>query len=109
MKISNLSFIFVILFLTLLIGCTNDKFVEEKKVAWNYLVNQEMSDNANEDLDKASVSEVEVSDDYKLIDETYIGKTVVAVTFEDKENVVIGTPTVLVSSDNKVIGFIPSE
>ena len=40
----------------------------------------------------------------------YVGKEVAAVSFQDKENVVNGTPLILVDLDtNAVVGYMPSE
>ena len=49
-------------------------------------------------------------DSYELLDETYEGKEVLSVSFEDKKNVVVGTPLILVAPDtNEVIGYMLGE
>lgn len=47
---------------------------------------------------------------YEFLDKTYDGKEVLMVSFEDKDNVVLGTPLILVDPiTNEVIGYMPSE
>lgn len=100
----------------LLIGCSkddnaeNDKFNEIRKIAWDF-VNEQGWITADEDWQSAEVKEVVVNDYYELFDESYHGKTVLSVTFLDKENVlVVGTPDILVDPETgSVIGYLPGE
>jgi len=47
---------------------------------------------------------------HELVDESYVGKLVLTVSFEEQGNVVVGTPVVLVDFDtNEVIGYILGE
>ena len=47
---------------------------------------------------------------YELLDKTYEGKEILIVSFEDKENVVVGTPLILIDPNlNEVIGYMPGE
>lgn len=44
------------------------------------------------------------------MDKTYEGREVLLVTFEDKENVVVGTPLILLDSEtNHVVGYMLGE
>ncbi|QOR64963.1 hypothetical protein IM538_14050 [Cytobacillus suaedae] len=81
-----------------------------KEIAWNFLKEKGWNDRANDEWGKASVTKVLVNDDYELVDKSYEGKEVFSVSFEDKENTVVGTPIVLVDADtDRVIGYMPGD
>lgn len=81
-----------------------------KEIAWNFLKEKGWNDSANKERRKATVTKVLVNDDYELVDKSYEGKEVLSVSFEDKENTVVGTPIVLVDADtDRVIGYMPGE
>lgn len=87
-----------------------DPFLKIREVAWNFLKEKGWQDRAKEEWESSTVSEIIINNDYELLDKSYEGKEVLSVTFEDKENVVVGTPKILVDPiANKVIGFIPVE
>ncbi|MGB5946964.1 hypothetical protein [Paenisporosarcina sp.] len=45
-----------------------------------------------------------------MLDTRYEGNEVAAVSFHDKDNVVVGTPLILVDLEtNEVVGYMPSE
>ncbi|MFS0688809.1 hypothetical protein AB1K89_06165 [Sporosarcina sp. 179-K 8C2 HS] len=56
------------------------------------------------------MAETIADDKYVLLDENYDGKEVLVVSFEDIDNVVTGTPSIIVDPNtNEVIGYMPSE
>ena len=80
-----------------------------KKVAWDYLNEQGWSENAK-DSSRAVVKKIVVIDNYELIDSSFEGTEAWSVSFVDKDNVVVGTPTILVDpKTKKVIGYMPGE
>jgi uncharacterized lipoprotein NlpE involved in copper resistance len=104
----------------LLVGCSNQKNEEVKKVtdndseareaAWNFIQEKRWNNNAKGNWQSANVINVIANNNYELLDKTFEGKEVLSVSFEDKENRVIGTPLILIDKDsNKVIGYMPSE
>lgn len=62
-------------------------------------------------MEKSAVIKKMIADkSHELLDESYVGKLVFSVSFEDQDNVVVGTPVVLVDFDtHEVIGYIPGE
>lgn len=113
----NLFLLIVIASLFLLIGCSNNdnvendtEFDEIRKIAWDF-VNEQGWITADEDWQSAEVKEVVVNQHHELFDEAYKGKTVLSVSFLDKENVlVVGTPDILVDPETgKIIGYMPGE
>lgn len=108
------------LLMLFIVGCTNNQHVEEtadadgyenvRKIAWEFIEEQNWSSTAKEDWKSAEVKKIIAEDSYELFHETYVGKEVLAITFEDKENVVVSTPVILVSEEtNEVIGYIAGE
>ncbi|MBM7578151.1 hypothetical protein [Jeotgalibacillus terrae] len=104
----------------LLIGCSGEQdndgqidsgqYLEAKEAAWAYVNEQGWDDNAEEDWRSAEVTEVVASHRYELFEDAYAGKEVLRIQFHDPENVIAGTPAILMDSDtNKVIGYIPGE
>jgi hypothetical protein len=80
-----------------------------RKAAWEYLIAKGWNGTA-EDWNSAVVTKTIASSDFELIDRRYEGQEILSVTFADKENVVIGTPIVLVDElTHKVIGYKPGE
>ena len=80
-----------------------------KKVAWDYLNEQGWSENAK-DSNSAVVKKIVVNDNYELLNISFEGTEAWSVSFVDKDNVVVGTPTILVDpKTNKVIGYMPGE
>ena len=93
---------------------TNDSdkysYEEIKVVAWEFIKEKGWSANTKEDRQGAEVTETIADNSYELLDNNYEGKEVLSVSFEDKENVVIGTPLILVDPTTKeVIGYMSGE
>ncbi|MFC5602395.1 hypothetical protein [Sporosarcina koreensis] len=102
------------------VGCTNNQNVEDKtyadgyesvrKIAWEFIEEQGWNSTAKEDWKSAEVKKIAAQNSYELFNETYVGKEVLAIIFEDKENVVVSTPVILVSEEtDEVIGYIAGE
>ena len=106
--------------IVLVVGCSNnqqigdipdtDSYENVRKIAWAFIAEKGWNDTATDGWKSAKV-EKEIADSrYDLLDKTYEGKEVLSVSFEDKENVVIGTPLILVDPDtNEVIGYMAGE
>ncbi|GAE35973.1 hypothetical protein [Halalkalibacter akibai] len=112
--------VIAVLFAFLLVGCSDNQNIDNqsknyssnnaKKAAWNFIIDQGWDDTAKGNWRDATLLKVIVDDNYKLLDKTYKGKETLSVSFEDKENVVVGTPLILIDTKtNKVIGYRPSE
>lgn len=115
--INKSKWLFLLIILVWVTGCNEvekstgieQSYDDVKKVAWNYLNDQGWSENAK-DSNSAVVKKVVVDDNYELIDSRFEGTEVWSVSFVDKDNVVVGTPTILVDTKtNKVIGYMPGE
>lgn len=86
-----------------------ESYDDVRKVAWDYLNEQGWNKSAG-DWRSAVVLKTVVNDDFELIDKSYLGKEAFSVSFTDKDQVVVGTPTILVDpTTNKVIGHMPGE
>ena len=80
-----------------------------RKIAWDYLNEQGWNENTK-DWQSAVVTKTVVNDDFELIDTNFEGTEAWSVSFVDKDNVVVGTPIILVDpKSNKVIGYMPGE
>ena len=109
-------FLVITVFSTLmLVGCSinqgeTDSYNEVREIAWNFVKEKGWNGTANENWHRAEVKKVVVDNNYELLDKTYEGKEVFSVSFEDKENSVVGTPLILIEPNtSKVIGYMPSE
>lgn len=81
-----------------------------REIAWNFLEKRGWSDSAKEEWKSAAVTKIIVNKDYELLDKNYKGNGVFSVLFEDKENIVVSTPIILVNAEtNNVIGYMPGE
>ena len=81
-----------------------------KTVAWKFIEEKGWNTNAKEDWQGAEIKETIADNSYELLDNNYEGKKALSVSFEDKENVVIGTPLILVDPTTKrVIGYMSGE
>jgi hypothetical protein len=81
-----------------------------RKAAWEFIQEKEWSESAKGNWQNAKVELIIADDKYEMLTTQYEGKEVAAVSFQDKENVVIGTPLILVDLDtNEVVGYMPSE
>ena len=85
-------------------------YLNIREIAWNFLKEQGWNESAEEEWKSATVTKIIVNGDYELLDKSYDGKEVLSVSFKDKENVVEGTPIILVDANrDKVIGYMPGE
>ncbi|WP_214483786.1 hypothetical protein [Bacillus sp. SM2101] len=87
-----------------------DGYIEARESAWNFVKEKGWYDTAKDNWQSAGVTKVVVNNNYELLDKTYEGKEVLSVSFEDKENSIVGAPLILIEPyTNKVIGYMPSE
>ncbi|RTQ96578.1 hypothetical protein [Lysinibacillus telephonicus] len=117
----NVLYLTLLFSMILIVGCSNNEVLENstdlkdenysvRKIAWDFLHKKGWNDTANKDWETAVVTTIIVDNYVELLDQNYEGKEVLAVSFKDKENTVVGTPIILVDIDsNKVVGYIPSE
>lgn len=121
MKNISLYIVITMFSLFLIIGCSKSKesknnsqtnaYDQDREVAWEYMKDKGWDDKARGNWQSAKVTEYIVDKGYvHLLDNSYEGKEVLKVNFEDKENVVIGTPAILIDPEtDKVIGYIPTD
>lgn len=85
-------------------------YLNFKEIAWNFLIEHGWNESAKEGWKSTSVTKIIVNEDYVLLDKSFDGKEVLAVSFKDKKNVIVGTPIVLIDANTKkVIGYMPGE
>jgi len=119
-KYMKLKFLYVAITAFLLVGCSNnqdvgtitdtDSYEKVREVAWEFIEEKGWNNTAKEGWESAKVEKIIADNRYELFDKTYEGKEIVSVSFEDKENVVVGTPLILVDPNlNEVIGYMASE
>ena len=115
--INKSKWLFLLIIIIWVSGCTEvekstgneESYDDVKKVAWDYLNEQRWSENAK-DSNHAVVKKIIVNDNYELIDSRFEGTEAWSVSFVDKDNVLVGTPTILVDrKTKKVIGYMPGE
>jgi hypothetical protein len=117
MKLKFLYLAITAFLILLLVGCSNnqdvgnitdtDSYEKVREVAWEFIEEKGWNDTAKEGWQSAKVKKIIADNSYELLDKTYEGKEILTVSFEDKENVVVGTPLILVDPDlNEVIGYI---
>ncbi|WP_274310178.1 hypothetical protein [Solibacillus daqui] len=120
MKPKFLYIILPILSIWLIVGCTNKETLEKtvnpeqytkvKQVAWAFVEENEWTTTTKGDWQSATVKKVIATNNYHLLDKTDEGKEALSITFEDRDNVLISTPSILVDPvTNTVIGFMPGE
>lgn len=119
----KLKFLFIaktIFLILLVVGCSNnqdegnitdtDSYENVRKIAWEFIEEKGWNDTAKDGWKSAKVKKMIADNSYELLDKTYEGKEILTVSFEDKENVVVGTPLILVDPDiNEVIGYMAGE
>ena len=104
----------------LVVGCSNNQHVGDitdidsnenvRQIAWEFIAEKGWNDTAKDSWQSAKVKKEIADNRYELLDKTYGGKEILSVSFEDKENVVVGTPMILVDPDtNEVIGYMIGE
>lgn len=119
MKLKFLYLTLAVFSIWIIIGCSNkqdientndtDNYGDVRAIAWEFVNEKGWNDRAKEDWQSAKVKKTIADNSYELLDKTYDGKEVLTVSFEDKDNVVIGTPSILVDlNTNEVIGYMPS-
>jgi len=87
---------------------SNDE--KTREVAWEFLKAKGWDYTSTGEWKNAKVRQTIADTTHELVDESYVGKLVLTVSFEEQGNVVVGTPVVLVDFDtNEVIGYIPGE
>jgi outer membrane murein-binding lipoprotein Lpp len=112
--------VIIILSLFFIVGCLSNQGIEEitgqdhyenaRKIAWEFLAEKKWNARAKDNWQTAKVEKTIANNQYDLMDKTYEGREVLVVTFEDEENVVVGTPLILLDSDtNHVVGYMLSE
>ena len=119
-KYMKLKFLYLAITAFLIVGCSNnqevgnitdtDSYENVREVAWAFIEEKGWNDNAEKDWKSAEVKKMIANNSYELLDKTYEGKEILIVSFEDKENVVVGTPLILIDPNlNEVIGYMPGE
>ena len=104
----------------LLVGCSNnqdagnatnkDEYGKVREVAWKFVEAKGWTDTSKEDWQSAEVNKAIADNSYELLDKAYEGREILTVSFEDKVNVVVGTPLIRVDSEtNEVIGYMAGE
>ena len=120
MKLKILYLAITAFLILLLVGCSNNQDVgnindtdsneKVREVAWAFIEEKGWNDTAKEDWQNAKVQQIIADNSYELLDKTYEGKEILTDSFEDKENVVVGTPLILVDPNlNEVIGYMAGE
>lgn len=116
MKLKLLYLALPIFLILLLFGCSykqnggniteTDSYEKAKEVAWEFIEEKGWDDTVKEGWESVKVKKVIADNSYESLDQTFEGKNILAVSFEDKENVVVNTPLILVDPDfNEVIGY----
>lgn len=89
---------------------SEDSHELEKKAAWEFVQDQGWSQSAKGNWQNAKVEIIITDQSYELFDTQYEGEEVASVSFQDKDNVVVGTPLILVDLEShEVVGYMPSE
>ncbi|WP_199092978.1 hypothetical protein [Sporosarcina sp. P1] len=120
MKLKYICFFLVVLSALLIMGCANKlnsekvnnvyEYSDVRAAAWVFVNEKGWNNTAEDGWQGADVEETMADNRYVLLDKKYEGQEVLVVTFEDVENVVTGTPQILVdSTTNEVIGYMPTE
>lgn len=89
---------------------SEDNYELVKEAAWEFVEEKGWSQSAKGNWRDAKVEIIITDQSYELLDTQYEGKEVASVSFQDKDNVVVGTPLILVDLDShEVVGYMPSE
>jgi len=116
----KLKLLVLTILLCLIAGCSTtedtmkdtneDGYELVRKAAWEFIRGKGWSEPANGNWQSANVKIIKAVGNYEMLDTRYEGKEVAAVSFQDKDNVVVGTPLILVDLEtNEVVGYMPSE
>ncbi|HSO56743.1 MAG TPA: hypothetical protein VLQ66_00785, partial [Paenisporosarcina sp.] len=89
---------------------SEDGYELVREAAWEFIELKGWSQSAKGNWKNAKVEIITTDQSYELLDTQYEGKEVASVSFQDKDNVVVGTPLILVGLDtHEVVGYRPSE
>ncbi|KGR78030.1 hypothetical protein [Ureibacillus manganicus] len=92
------------------IEARDDQYGEIRSVAWDFIQQNDWHTRADENWESAKVEKILADDRYEILDPTVEGKEVFSVSFKDIENVVVGTPQILVDpKTKKVVGYMLGE
>ena len=115
----KLKFFLILISIGMIAGCSSedakndsskDGYELVRKAAWEFIHEKGWSEPAEGNWQNANVELLIADESFEMLDTQYEGKEVAAVSFQDKENLVIGTPLILVDLDtNEVVGYMPSE
>ena len=78
---------------------SEDGYELVRKAAWEFIQEKGWSEPAKGNWQNAKVELIIADEKYEMLNTQYEGKEVAAVSFPDKENVVVGTPSILVDVD----------
>ncbi|MFC6037954.1 hypothetical protein ACFPYN_00675 [Paenisporosarcina macmurdoensis] len=104
----------------LIVGCSatevavndssEDSYELVKEAAWEFVEVKGWNQSAKGNWRDAKVEIIITDQRYELLNTQYEGKEVASVSFQDKDNVVVGTPLILVDLEShEVVGYMPSE
>lgn len=89
---------------------SEDSYELVKEAAWDFVEVKGWSQSAKGNWQDAKVEIIITDQSYELLDTQYEGKEVASVSFQDKDNVVVGTPLILVDLNSyEVVGYMPGE
>ncbi|NYF26133.1 hypothetical protein [Sporosarcina sp. JAI121] len=120
MKLKFLYLAITAFLIMLVVGCSTnqhvgdlantDSYEKVGKIAWEFIAEKGWNDTAKDGWQSAIVKKEIADNRYELLDKTYEGKEILSVSFEDKENVLVGTPIILVDpGTNEVVGYMAGE
>lgn len=120
MKMKYICFILIVWSALLIVGCGNkvnvessesvEEYVDVKAAAWAFVKEKGWNHTAEDDWQSADIEETIADHRYVLLDKKDEDREVLLVSFKDVENVVAGTPQILVDSNTyEVIGYMPTE
>ncbi|MDR0139472.1 hypothetical protein RFW18_17085 [Metabacillus idriensis] len=118
----NITCLIIAFLMTVTIGCSTNTDIQKtavskeeefhiaRKIAWEFLKERQWNDRAKDNWKNAKVTETTVDENYELLNKGYKGRTVLSVSFEDKEAVATSTPIILVDpAANEIVGYLPGE
>lgn len=116
----KLTLLVLTILLSLIAGCSTtedtvkdtneDGYELVRNAAWEFIQEKGWSESAKGNWQSGNVEIIKADGNYEMLDSRYVGKEVAAVSFHDKENVVVGTPLILVDFEtNEVVGYMPSD
>lgn len=88
---------------------STDSYNQEIDAAWKYIKQNDWDDRVDGGKENATVDQVLVDETYELLNDEYISKEVFKVSFKEKENSAVGAPSILVSHDGEIVGYMVGE